>query len=54
MKTYTVKPEYIDFWSGDPEFCENPVVDEAELNRLANEWGATVEDLMYQLTENSD
>ena len=49
MKHYTIKPEYLTMWG---ENCtEETIIDSAEVERLAEEWGKPVEELLEQLTE---
>lgn len=47
MKTYRVKPEYIDKWTN--EAVDGLEVTEGEIERLAYEWGMPVNDLMAQV-----
>ncbi len=51
MKMYRVKNEFVDLFSSETEFAENPVIDETELFRLAREWGITVDEIMRQVDE---
>jgi len=46
---YRVKNEYIDSWSDSVEFAETPIVDDAEIARLASGWGGSVDVLMAQV-----
>jgi len=46
---YIVKNEFVDLWSSDAEFAENPIVEFEEIERLANEWGLTVDELLNQV-----
>lgn len=48
MKTYNIKPEYLYTWGS--EAAEDTVVTEAEILRLSKEWGASVDDLMEEVT----
>lgn len=49
MKTYTVKPEYIDLWAGDSTEYENIIVTEEQVREFAREWDKTEEELLEQL-----
>lgn len=51
MKQYRVKPEYMDNWLAHGDSADEIIVDENEINRLAREWGMSVEDLMEQVEE---
>lgn len=51
MKKYIVKSEYIDQWSNDREWCENPVVTDAEIREAANGWSVSVSELLNQVDE---
>lgn len=51
---YRVKEEYIDLWSNDSEWCENPIVTDAEVRDFANGCGVSVEELMEQLEKIED
>lgn len=51
MKQYRVKPEYLDNWLAHGDSADEVIVDENEINRLAREWGMSVEDLMEQVEE---
>jgi hypothetical protein len=46
---YRVLPEYRDLWSNDSDW--DGIVDAKEIDRLANEWGMMVEELMKQVEE---
>lgn len=46
---YMVRPEYRDRWSSDPGW--DGITNMTEIERLAREWGMTVEDLMEQVEE---
>ncbi len=48
MKTYNIKPEFLSAWGN--ETTEDAIVTEAEIQRLSNEWGVSVDDLMEQVT----
>lgn len=48
LTIYRVLPEYQDLWTNDPGDC---IVTRDEIERLAYEWGKTVEDLMNQVEE---
>lgn len=48
MKSFKIKPEYYDLWGAYEGF---DVVDDAEIERLAGEWGTTVDELMEQVEE---
>lgn len=48
MKTYTIKPEFLSAWGS--ETTENNIVTESEIQRLSNEWGVSVDNLMEQTT----
>lgn len=52
-RRYHVLPEYQDSWYGglSTEEIGDAIVTEAEIERLAREWGVTVEDLMEQVEE---
>lgn len=49
MAVYRVRSEYVDKWSNDSEWADNPIVDEAEIERLAREWEVPIDDLMEQV-----
>ena len=49
MKTYHIKPEYLDLWGS--ECTEETIIDENEVERLSAEWGIPVEELLEQLIE---
>ena len=49
MKYYTVKPEYLTLWG--ETVTEDPVIDTAEVERLAVEWEKPLDELLNQLTE---
>ena len=53
MKRYHVLPEYQDAWYGNlsTEEIGDAIVTEAEIQRLAREWGVAVEELMEQVEE---
>lgn len=51
MKQYKVKPEYLDNWLAHGDSSDEVIVDENEINRLAREWGMTVDELMEQVEE---
>ena len=53
MKTYRVKDEFIDRWFGNLSTDEigDATVTYAEILRLSNEWGVSVDDLMGQVEE---
>ena len=46
---YTIKPEYLSLWGED--VTEDTIIDSAEVERLAAEWGKSVSELLDQLTE---
>lgn len=46
-QSYHIKPEYLSMWGEDA--TEDTVIDQAELERLATEWGAEIDDLKDQL-----
>lgn len=46
-QTYHIKPEYLSMWGEDA--TEDTVIDQTELERLAAEWGAEIDDLKDQL-----
>ncbi len=48
MKTYNIKPEFLSAWGS--ETTEATTVTEPEIQRLSNEWGVSVDDLMAQVT----
>lgn len=47
MKTYKVKPEFVDKWTC--EALDELIVDEAEIERLAHEWSMDVSELLGQV-----
>lgn len=47
MKTYTIKPEYVDLWGS--EISNDTVINEDEVERLAEEWETPVDELLEQL-----
>lgn len=47
IKTYTIKPEFLDLWGEDAN--EETIVSEPEVKRLAEEWGKSVAALLEQL-----
>jgi hypothetical protein len=47
MKTYTIKPEYVDLWGS--EISNDTVITEDEVERLAEEWETPVDELLEQL-----
>lgn len=49
MKKYMVKSECWDMWQVSNE--EEAIVDYAEIERLADEWEMTVEELLEQVEE---
>ena len=49
MKTYHIKPEFLDAWGN--ETTPETVIDEAEIDRLAAEWGLEKAALLEQLEE---
>ena len=51
MKQYRVKPEYMDNWLAHGDSADEVIVTEAEIRRLAREWGTTVDELMDQVEE---
>jgi len=48
IKTYKIKPEFIDQWGSDAD--DETIVSEPEVKRFAAYWGCTVDDLLKQLT----
>lgn len=44
---YTIKPEYLNLWGEDA--TEETIIDAAEIERLSEEWGKPIEELMDQL-----
>jgi hypothetical protein len=52
MKTYHIKPEFLEAWGN--ETTPETVIDEAELDRLAAEWGLEKAALLEQLEELED
>lgn len=50
MKTYTIKPEYVDRWTNMIEDEHKPVTED-EIRNLAREWDVPVEDLLEQVEE---
>lgn len=52
MKTYKIKPEFLSAWGS--ETTEDTVITEAEVERLAREWGMDLEDLKEQLSFQTD
>lgn len=51
VKKYKVKTEYLDSWLAHGDSADEVIVDEDEINRLAREWGVTVDKLMEQVEE---
>ena len=52
MKTYKIKPEYIDLWQGSEQTPDSDmIITEEEVSRLSEEWETPVEDLLEQLIE---
>lgn len=51
VKNYKVKTEYLDSWLAHGDSADEVIVDEDEINRLAREWGVTVDELMEQVEE---
>lgn len=49
LTRYTIKPEFLSMWGED--VTEDTVIDSAEVERLADEWGKPVAELLDQLTE---
>ena len=50
MKTYTIKPEYLDMWEGgDMPSDPNRVITEDDVRIFAKEWESTEEELLEQL-----
>lgn len=50
MKTYKIKPEYLDFWEGgDTPSDPDRIITECELKELAQEWDKPVDELLDQL-----
>ena len=49
LTRYTIRPEYLSLWGED--CTEDTVIDSAEVERLAAEWGKPVDELLEQLTE---
>ena len=47
IKTYTIKPEYLELWGDDA--TEETIISEPELQHLAEEWNRSVDDLLQQL-----
>lgn len=45
---YRIKPEFIDLFTNDPEVEE---IDREEVERLAEEWETTVDNLLGMLEE---
>lgn len=57
MKTYRIKPEYMDNWSGGQYDSDDPdydIVTEAQVRELAEEWACPLDELMEQLEENPE
>ena len=48
IKTYKIKPEYIDRWGSEAN--EDTIVSEPEVEQFARDWDCTVSDLLEQLT----
>ena len=48
---YIVKPEFIDNYSSNSGFANNPFITESELKRLARDWDVSVADLENQVSE---
>lgn len=52
MKTYKIKPEYLDLWEGgDTPSDPDRIITEDELNELSAEWEKPIEELLQQLEE---
>lgn len=52
MKTYKIKPEYLDLWEGgDTPSDPDRIITEDELNELSVEWEKPIEELLQQLEE---
>lgn len=50
MKTYKIKPEYLDMWEGgDTPSDPNRIITEDFVNDMSKEWDIPVEDLKKQL-----
>lgn len=52
MKTYHIKPEFLEAWGN--ETTPETVIDECELDRLSREWGVDKAALLEQLEEIED
>lgn len=50
MKTYKIKPEFWSNWGSEINE-DSAMVNEEEIERLAYEWGVSVDDLMSQVEE---
>ncbi len=52
-RKFRIKTEYLDDWTDDAEIAEliAPIVDGAEVERLASEWGVDIDDLLRQVDE---
>ena len=50
MKTYHIKPEYLDMWEGgDMPSDPDRIVTENDIRTLSESWGEPIEDLLEQL-----
>lgn len=50
MKTYTIKPEYLDFWEGsDTPSDPNRIITEDDVRTFSTEWNVPVNVLLEQL-----
>lgn len=49
MKTYTVKPEYLQAWQAYPM----DIITEEDIERFSNDWDKSVPELKAQLIENT-
>ena len=51
MKEYRVRPVCLDNWLAHGDSADEVIVSKEEIERLAREWGMTVEELMEQVEE---
>ena len=52
MKTYTIKPEYLDMWEGgDTPSNPDRVITEDDIRTFSKEWDVPVSELLDQLNE---
>ena len=52
MKTYHIKPEYLDMWEGnDTPSVPDRIITEEQVEEFAREWDKSVPELLEQLIE---